>query len=90
MHRFEIKPTLGKILKKLYKKDRPLYEQVMDKIDEIVNCYDVEHYKNLRHDMKDSKRVHIGHFVLIFSYDKTQDMISFEFLGHHDEVYTSR
>jgi len=87
MHKFEIKPELDRILKKLYKKNKKLYEQVMKKIDEIVNSYDIEHYKNLRYNMKDSKRVHIGHFILIFSYNKKLDLVSFEFFGHHDEVY---
>jgi mRNA-degrading endonuclease RelE of RelBE toxin-antitoxin system len=59
----------------------------LKKIDEIVNSYNVESYKNLRYDMKDSKRAHIGHFVLIFSYDKKSDFISFEYFGHHDKIY---
>ena len=71
MHDFEIKPELYKKLVKLSKKDKNAYEAVMKKISEIVNSSDVEHYKNLRYDMKDSKRVHIGHFVLVFSYNKT-------------------
>ena len=59
----------------------------MEKIDEVVNSYDVEHYKNLRHNMKDSKRVHIGHFVLVFSYDKRKDFLSFLDYDHHDSIY---
>ena len=54
---------------------------------EIVNSDDVEHYKNLRYNMKDSKRVHIGHFVLVFSYNKSKDFISFEDYDHHDKIY---
>jgi len=63
------------------------YEAVMKKIDEVINCYDVEHYKNLSYGMKDSKSVHLGHFVLVFSYDKTKDFISFEDYDHHDKIY---
>ena len=59
----------------------------MKKIEEVINSYDVKHYKNLRHNMKDSKRVHIGHFVLVFSYDKPEDFISFEDFDHHDNIY---
>jgi mRNA-degrading endonuclease RelE of RelBE toxin-antitoxin system len=36
----------------------------MKRIEEIIAAADVEHYKNLRHDMKELKRVHVGHFVL--------------------------
>lgn len=90
MHDFEIKPELDRILKKLFKKNKLLYEQIIKKIEEVVESYDIEHYKNLRYDMKDSKRVHIGHFVLIFSYDKKTDFISFEYFDHHDKIYKIR
>lgn len=87
MREFEIKPELERILKKLFKKDKNLYDQLMKKIEEVVESYDVEHYKNLRYDMKDSKRVHIGYFVLIFSYDKRSNFVSFEYFDHHDTIY---
>ncbi|HLD38253.1 MAG TPA: addiction module toxin RelE [Candidatus Nanoarchaeia archaeon] len=87
MREFETKPELEKILKKLIKKDKKLYEQIIKKIQEIIGCYDIEHYKNLRYNMKDSKRVHIGHFVLIFSYDKKRNFVSFEYFDHHDNIY---
>jgi len=90
MREFEIKPELERILKKLFKKDKSIYEQVMKKIDEVVDSYDVEHYKNLRYNMKDSKRAHIGHFVLVFSYDKKLDFVSFEYFDHHDNIYKRR
>lgn len=87
MREFETKPELEKILEKLIKKDKKLYEQIIKKIQEIISCYDIEHYKNLRYNMKDSKRVHIGHFVLIFSYDKKRNFVSFEYFDHHDNIY---
>ncbi|RME54415.1 addiction module toxin RelE [Candidatus Woesearchaeota archaeon] len=87
MREFEIKPRLKKILVKLFKKDKARYEAVMKKIEEVINSRDIEHYKNLRYDMKDSKRVHVGHFVLVFSYDKANDFLSFEDYDHHDNIY---
>ena len=87
MREFEIKPGLDKKLAKLSKKDKNSYESVMKKIEEVLNSPDVEHYKNLRYDMRDSKRVHIGHFVLVFSYDKAKDFVSFEDYDHHDYIY---
>jgi YafQ family addiction module toxin component len=87
MREFEIKPHFQKILVKLFKKDRSTYEAVMKKIEEIVNSPDIAHYKNLRYDLKESKRVHVGHFVLVFSYDPGQDFISFEDFDHHDRIY---
>ena len=87
MREFEIKPELDKKLIKLSKKDKTSYEAVMNKIQEILGSPDVDHYKHLRYDMKDSKRVHIGHFVLVFSYDKLKEFISFEDYDHHDNIY---
>ncbi len=87
MREFEIKPYLQKILRKLFRKDKSAYEAVMNKIQEVINSYDIEHYKNLRYDMKDCKRVHIGHFVLVFSYDKSKDFVSFLDYDHHDRIY---
>ncbi len=87
MYSYEIKPSLQKILQKLSKKDKSLYEQALKKIEEIINSYDIEHYKNLRYDMKESKRVHVGHFVLVFSFDKKSNTISFDDFDHHDNIY---
>ena len=87
MHLYEINPELRQILNRLSKKDKSLWEQVLKKIDEIINCSDVEHYKNLRHDMKDKKRVQIGHFVLVFKFNKTANLIEFDDFDHHDNIY---
>ena len=87
MHNWVISEHLQEIMKKVSKKNKPLYEQILKKIDEVVKCYDVEHYKNLRYNMKDCKRVHIGHFVLIFRYNKNSDIVAFDDFDHHDRVY---
>ena len=87
MHPYEIQPSLKEILKKLLRKDKALYEQVMKKIEEVISSGDVEHYKNLRHDMKDRKRVHIGRFVLVFKFVREENKIVFVDFDHHDKVY---
>jgi YafQ family addiction module toxin component len=87
MRSHEIIPHLKEILQKLFKKDKVLYERVLKKIEEIVNSPDVEHYKNLRQDMKDKRRVHVGHFVLVFQYLKDEDKIRFIDFDHHDNIY---
>ena len=40
--------------------------------------------------MKDSKRVHIGHFVLVFQFDKKTDTILFDDFDHHDNIYRKK
>ena len=90
MYNFHVSEHLLKTLKKLAKKDKLMYNQVLNKIDEIVHSEDVEHYKNLRYTMKDLKSVHIGSFVLIFQFDKKNNMINFDDFDHHDNVYKWR
>ena len=85
MREFELSDKLKKILEKLYKKDKTKYEAVMKKVEEIVNSLDLNHYKNLRCDLKDSKRVHIGHFVLVFRV--VEDKVYFYDFDHHDNIY---
>lgn len=87
MYSYEIKPHLQRILKKLSKKDKQIFEQIMGKIEEVITSSDVEHYKNLRYNLKDQKRVHIGSFVLVFGFDKNKNLISFEDFDHHDNIY---
>ena len=78
---------LLEVMRKLSKKDKSLYEQLLNKLNEIKHCYDIEHYKNLRGNMKDSKRVQVGHFVLVFQYNKTTNTINFDDFDHHDKIY---
>ena len=87
MYSYEIIPYLQQILNKLSKKDKALYERVLNKIEEVVTSGDVEHYKNLRHDMGDRKRVQVGHFVLIFKFIKEENKIKFVDFDHHDHIY---
>ena len=87
MYNFQVSEHLQKILKKLSKKDKYLYNQVLKKIDEVIHSKNIEHYKNLRHDTKDSKRIHIEHFVLIFQYKKEENLILFDDFNHHDNIY---
>lgn len=87
MHNFRIEKRLEKILKKLIKKDGILYKQVKKKINEVVNNYNIEHYKNLRYDLKKYKRAHVGGFVLVFRFDKKENMIHFDDLDYHDKIY---
>ena len=90
MYSYELSDKLKKVLNKLSKKDNKLYKQLLKKLEEIVNAYDIRHYKNLRHDLKDFKRIHIGSFVLIFGFDKKNNRILFDDFQHHDKVYSRR
>jgi len=84
---YEILPSLQKTLNKLSKKDKILYNQIIKKIGEVINSESVEHYKNLQYNMNDRKRVHIGHFVLVFKFIKSENKIIFIDFDHHDKIY---
>jgi len=87
--RYEIHPDLAKILIKLYKKDPVQREAILKKMDEIVNCEDVDHYKNLRAPLNRYKRVHIAsNFALLFRLEG--DTIIFRYHDHHDFIYRFR
>jgi len=81
----------GKFRKKLsilFKKDARRYLILIKKIEEIITCNNVDHYKNLRKPLQNFKRVHIdAHFVLVFKYEKSKDAIYFYDFDHHDTIY---
>jgi len=84
---YKTSKNFDRILGKLQKKDKQLFESLIKKMNEVLNISDVEHYKNLRYSLKEFKRVHVGSFVLIFRYDKQNDIIFFSDFDHHDNVY---
>lgn len=86
MYQYKIQPHLQGIMTKLFKKDPKTRERIIKKIQEIINS-DVEHYKNLRYYLKEFKRVQIGEKVLVFRFDKKNNVISFEDFDHHDKIY---
>lgn len=91
MREFFIDENLKKLLLKLFKKDHHRYAIVMKKMDEILTCIDVEHYKNLRKPLQHLKSVHINtHFVLVFKYDKEHDAIFFYDFDNHDTIYKKK
>jgi len=86
MYSYELVPDLQKVLNKLFKKDKVMYEQVMKKIEEIIQ--NPQHYKPLKYDLARERRVHImKSFVLKFEINEQKQMITFIFFGHHDEAY---
>lgn len=89
MYQYEIHPHLQGIMTKLLKKDPKTRERIIKKIQEVINS-NPEHYKNLRHDLKEFKRVQIGHFILVFKFDKSENKIHFEDFDHHDKIYQKK
>jgi YafQ family addiction module toxin component len=84
---YKTSKEFDRISAKLEKKDKQLYENLLNKMKEIINSSDVEHYKNLRYNLKEFKRAHVGSFVLVFKFDKTNNLILFSDFDHHDKIY---
>ncbi|MFH0961497.1 MAG: addiction module toxin RelE [archaeon] len=86
---FDLSDHLRETLGKLAKKDRKRALILNKKIREIISSPSgIDHYKNLRHDLSDYKRVHIdSNFVLFFRVFRREKHILFERLEHHDRIY---
>jgi len=87
---YNLSDKLKDIVQKLMKKSPERAEIIHKKIKQIINSdeFTIEHYKNLSHDKKDQKRVHIDKsFVLAFKYDKARKFILFVDFDHHDNIY---
>ncbi len=85
MYIFEIKEGLEKSLQKLAKKDKQLYEAVTKKILQIAENPTIG--KPLKNVLKGKKRVHIGHFVLIYEVNDKEGKVTFLEFDHHDKAY---
>ena len=74
-------------LKKLKKREKVRLEAVNKKISEIEK--QPEHYKPLKHDMRNLRRVHIDKsFVLVYKIEN--NVIKFLDIDHHDKIYRKR
>lgn len=83
-------PNIEEKLSRLFKKDRQRYEILMKKVKQISMSDEqtIDHYKNLRNDQSDRKRVHVDKsFVLTFSYNRETKTIEFLDFDHHDNIY---
>ena len=90
MFDFDLSDELKLKIRKLIKKDKKKVETINKKIKQIVNSdHDtINHYKNLKYDLKEFKRVHIDrHFVLTFKVSIKDNFILFADFDHHDNVY---
>jgi len=80
----ELKFKISKL--KNYKQVEIFYK----KIKQIIACDEnsINHYKNLRHELKDYKRVHVDKsFALTFKVNLNKNLILFTDFDHHDRIY---
>jgi YafQ family addiction module toxin component len=90
MFDFNLTDELKFKIRKLIKRDRRRVQIINKKIKQIVSSDSeaINHYKNLRNELKQYKRVHIDNsFVLIFKVDVRNNFILFVDFDHHDKIY---
>lgn len=93
MFDFNLTDELRSIIEKLAKKDKKRAEIINKKIKQIINSDNVSinHYKNLKYDLKEFKSVHIdSSFVLVFKADIQKNFILFVDFDHHDKIYKKK
>lgn len=59
---------------------------LVKKVEEIRNAKDINHYKNLRGDLKKFKRAHINNCYVILFFG-TDNSVYFIDYSHHDNIY---
>ncbi len=77
-------------LETLSRRNKQLAIQVGKKMKQIAAMDEelIDHYKNLRYDLSDYKRVHVGKsYVLFFRVYKKERIVLFQKLMHHDDAY---
>lgn len=62
-----------------------MYERVKKKMLEILEY--PNHFKPLSNVLKYYKRVHVGHFVIVFRVLENQKAVRFVAYAHHDVIY---
>ena len=87
---FEYSEELTKKLKKIKRKNPVQFSLILKKRGDIKEKMgeNPEHFKNLKYDLSDFKRVHVNtHFVLSFRVDKNRKIVRFEDFDHHNNIY---
>lgn len=78
-------PDVEAIFRKMRAKDAARFEQVVKKLQEIGENPEIG--KPLHRPMQGRWRVHIGHYVLIYKFDKKKGLVTLVDFSHHDDVY---
>ena len=80
-----VRKNAERVLKKLAKRDKISSAYISKKIEEIKeNPY---RFKSLKKPLQNFWRVHIGNYVLVYSIDEKNKIITIERYKHHDDVY---
>ena len=85
MYSFSLSDKLSVILKKMKKRDRTAYGRIGRRIDELRENPRLG--KPLSSNLKGSWRVHVGHFILLYRINESENKLEFYDFEHHDKAY---
>ncbi len=85
MYKLLLVEKVEKTFSKLQKKDNVKYEQIMQKLEQLLN--NPYAGKPLRNLMKGKWRVHIGEHVLIYEINQNEMLVKVIEYEHHDSAY---
>ncbi|MEN6611231.1 MAG: type II toxin-antitoxin system RelE/ParE family toxin [Methanoregulaceae archaeon] len=78
-------PGIEETFRKLRKKDPARFEQIGKKLRELGDNPDIG--KPLHRPLQGLRRIHIGHFVLVYKFETKKEQIILVDFSHHDQVY---
>jgi mRNA-degrading endonuclease RelE of RelBE toxin-antitoxin system len=84
-YRVAVHPSVRKNLKKLYSSDRPAYNHVKKRL--RLLAYRPEMGYPLEAELQGKWRVHMGPFVLIYTFDSARNILTFLTFEHYTRAY---
>jgi YafQ family addiction module toxin component len=85
LYALEVEEEVDKTFKRLLKKDRKQLEAINKKVKQVLS--DPYQFKPLHRPLEGLRRVHIGHFVLIYKVVEEPATVILVKYRHHDEAY---
>jgi mRNA-degrading endonuclease RelE of RelBE toxin-antitoxin system len=84
-YRVTVHPSVSKNLKKLYSFDRPAYDYVKTRLRFLA--YRPEMGYTLEAEFEGKWRIHIGPYVLIYTFDSTSNTLTLLTFEHYTRAY---
>jgi len=84
-YKVAVHPSVRRNLKKLYSLDRPVYDYVKKRLYLLV--YKPEMGYPLEAEFQGKWRIHIGPFVLIYTFDSASNILTLLVLEHYTRAY---
>jgi mRNA-degrading endonuclease RelE of RelBE toxin-antitoxin system len=84
-YRVAVHPSVSRNLKKLHNSDRPAYDYVKKRL--LLLAYKPEMGSPLEAEFQGKWRIHIGPFVLIYTFDSESNTLTLLVFEHYTRAY---